>query len=176
MPSYLRSLKKNHWDKERNWLIQTNNTENVLARLQADIFLDLKPSGNALSVWEVAEGESNLPRIASAFISTRDDKDWLDYVLLPDGLLESLQVRKEKSPGDSCDKEVNELFHYDLLELSAQKLISMAAMIGNMEVRRINPQKGLELLDTAISSGFIAEDKLKEGLQKGLAKFRSKRN
>lgn len=153
---YLRKIKKNNWYGELPWLKDSD--------IQADSLNDLRTTDNELSVFSIGEDDSLIERIVSALASKCDYVTKIDFVLINDEDLDSADIKKSQTPGDTPDEFVNKL-HYSLSELSLNKVVSLADKINTRTKTRIPERKVKELLKFALLEGQIdiSNVKLTEG-------------
>jgi hypothetical protein len=169
MPLVLRKIRKARWYKKDvvSWLKE--------GELQADVFVDLKTDANKLSLWLVEDNKSNLDRIIAAVASTSDDPSNIDFALFHRSLIDSLKINSEKTSGESHDQEANQLWHLNLIELSADKLFQLAQEIQKHgEKDRFYEKQVINLLIESIKAGKIPKNNLKEKLQRGIDKIASR--
>jgi len=158
MPLLLRVISKAKWYKENlPWLMEND--------LQADALTDLRTDNNKLSLYHIEDDKSNLERIITALASTRQRPDKLDYVLLELPILENAGFRIESTRGKTPDDAVN-LWHRDMIELSATKVLSLAQIIANADKNRILEKQVGQLLVSAASSGRLKRTLVKEKAMK----------
>jgi hypothetical protein len=161
MPLVLRKIKKAKWYKNVvvPWLKK--------GELQADALTDLKTTNNRLSVWLVQNDKSNLDRIITALASTCEYLTNIDFALLDQSILEQLDIKWEKTKGDSHDDVINQTNHLDLIELTATKLYQFAHKIQtNGTMTRYLEKKVINLVIEAIRIGRIAKNRLNEKIQR----------
>lgn len=115
MPLFLRMIKGSRWypPEDTFWLAD--------GEIQAEPLADLATRENTLSVFQISDNESNLERVIAAMAAQRDDLRHFEYALFDQQIIADLNIKVQKAPGDTKDGIVNE-WHYDLTELSAQKL------------------------------------------------------
>lgn len=85
-------------------------------------------NNNKLSLWEVDNNRANLDRVIAALAATRNNFQHFQYSLVERKLIEGLDINLEKTIGQTPDEIVNQ-YHYDLIEMSGSKLISLAMMM-----------------------------------------------
>ena len=160
MPLLLRTIRKNRWYQgdPLPWLAQGD--------LPADPLGDLSTTFNALSVWRVEENHSNLQQIVAALAAMRESLSNFDYALFDEKILSQVQIKISETKGVTFDEQVN-VYHRDLVELSASSLVTLAGAIhaSNMRERVLSKDVGL-IIRQAVSEGRIELTKLKEGIQK----------
>lgn len=97
--------------------------------MQADALNDLRTSSNELSVWYIEDDESNLEHVITALAASGDTVANLDYALFDLQLITNSDIKIHQSPGITPDERVNALWHRDLIELSASKIMRLATII-----------------------------------------------
>jgi hypothetical protein len=118
----LRIIAKTKWYIEDvPWLLEGD--------LQADALGDLKTKENKLSLWHVEDDRSNFARLVTALAAARQKPDKFDYALINVEVVDEIDIRRIRSDGDSPDDHVNGTWHWDLYELTAQKLLAFALRI-----------------------------------------------
>ena len=129
---------------------------------QGDALGDLQTGGNALSVYRV-ENETGRERVIVALPANRDNLANLDYAVFDDAGLASIGVAINQEDGQTPDLGVNRL-HYDLANLTAQRLVHLAQVISSREHARI-PGREIEAgLRRAVQSGALDRGRLKPQL------------
>lgn len=140
----------------------------VEGEIPADPLGDLQTTRNKLSVWLVENNEedgeedrSNITRVATALAATCDKPDRVHYILISGDVLTDLGISVEKSEGDTPDEEANKQWHYDLYDLSAQKLLKLAeSLLGKVEPKAILKGKIKEHLVDGLGSGRLNRGRL----------------
>jgi len=127
---YLRKIRKAKWYKSEllPWLSQND--------LQADALVDLSTKSNELSVYLVDQDKTDLNQVVVALALTCDNLSNVDFALIKEEDLEPLQIKVRQSQGDTPDELVNSR-HYDLYEITAQKILALALVIKRSEISRI---------------------------------------
>jgi hypothetical protein len=129
---YLRKIRKSKWYKNENppWL----NPDEI----QADALVDIGTQSNELSVYYVDDQKTCLDQVAVALALLCNYVSNLDYVLIREDDLDDARIKVRPSPnhGQTPDDIVNSQ-HCDIYEVSAQKLLALAAIIKNSEIGRI---------------------------------------
>ncbi len=159
MPFLLRTIRKPKWYNHEGtpWLVE--------GELQADALDDLKTINNTLSVWWVDDSQKNLERVVIAFAANRDSFAQVDYALFDKQILSDLNIKFEKSSGDTPDGEVNK-WHLDLVELTASKRFSLAMTIMvQAQKERISKKAIEERIIEAVKSKQLSLDKMHKNLQ-----------
>lgn len=149
----LRIVRRSRWLKERpSWL---ENDE-----FQADPLGDFTTTSNTISVWYIKENTSNLQRVVAALAAQRDRLVNFDYALFNKEILSELNIKTKDTKGETPDEVVN-AWHYDLIEISAQKLLRLVQLVlDNAEIKRINWKEIRNWIDQSIESGQLDEEKI----------------
>lgn len=164
MPLLLRAIRKNRWYTSDSgtvsWLLK--------GEIQADPLGDLATRDNTLSVWQVEDDNSNLNQVIAALASSRDSISNLDYVVFDIDLLVGTGIKIEINRG-ATPYEMANIWHRDLVELTATKLVRLAeTMLTHSRIERILEKKILHLIKDAVQNEQIDKAKLKEGVTKKL--------
>ena len=130
MPWFLRTIKKTYWYKSKELNLWLGENE-----IPADSLHDISTKSNKLSVWQVEENKSNLNDIIIAIATNRSCITNFDYVLIDSNILSDFNIECEKIEGASKYNRANKLWHYDLIKLSAEKLLILAEYIFYNSVR-----------------------------------------
>jgi hypothetical protein len=155
VPLLLRIVRRARWYKSPNvpWL--------AADEIQADALGDLSTSENKLSLWLVEDEESNLKRIVAALAAARERLANFDYALLDVKLLADLGISCHASDGTSPDTEANRLWHCDLSELTAAKLVQLAGMVHHhAAMKRLTPKDVRSLITDSLQEGRLDRSKL----------------
>ena len=165
MPFILRKIRKARWYTEGiSWLEE--------GEIHADPLADLYTKDNELSIWLVEDDRSNIDQIVTALAANRTHISNLDYALLDLRLLSSLNIKIKYTIGGTPDENTNALWHRDLVELSALKVVELAKMIlAEAERKRIPEREVRRLMTGAVASGRIERTKLKESLRDKIDKL-----
>ena len=143
--------------------------------MQADALNDLRTSSNELSVWYIEDDESNLEHVITALAASGDTVANLDYALFDLQLITNSDIKIHQSPGITPDERVNALWHRDLIELSASKIMRLATIIFTQaEIRRVSKKKLLRMIAQAVSTGRIDRAKLRPKMVAKVEAFLSK--
>jgi hypothetical protein len=160
MPKLLRKVKQNRWFKA--------DAAPLLAKgdVPADPLRDLSTTQNALSVFQVDEGDANVGRIARALALGGQRIDDVGYVLFDSALLAEASIDLNPVDGNTDDPVVNKC-HVDLVNLSGNKLVALARLILlEGESDTILKKRIVELVQEGIDSKELPE-KAREKLLKG---------
>lgn len=159
MPYLLRNIRKAKWYKNPNvaWLPD--------GELQADALVDLKTDNNELSVWYIEDDKLNLEQVISALTANRAFVSSIDYALIDLQDLSGLNLKIEKTEGDSPDKEANATWHRDVTMLTVPLIVGLARTIQTeAEIERIAWKKVVKWIANGVSSGRINRKELKAGV------------
>jgi len=158
MPLLLRTVREHRWYKSEaaRWLAEGD--------IPADPLGDCTTSQNRLSVYEVAEDQSNLERIIRAVAVGKDKIADTGYVIFSSDLVEVAGIATSVAVGTTPDKGVND-WHRDLTELSGNKLLRLVrAILEDGQSGTILKKRLRELVEQG-----IREKHLPEKLQSKLA-------
>lgn len=151
---------RRRWDK-LPWLEE--------GKAQADALSDLQTTENKLSVWHVEDDKSNLPGVVIAIAAKRHSPSKFDYALFDQNLLTKINVRIEKTVGDTYHREANASWHRDIVELSAEKNGELANLImEHGTTDRMGENEVISIVKQAAITGVIDVNKLDPNLREGL--------
>jgi len=167
MAKLLRKVQyKPNWDPEGEF---SKYLPNGLA--PADALWDLKTKGNALSLWQIDDQESNLERVLAAMVSTADHLQTIDYLVIDMQHVVELRLSIIQSAGDTYDAKVNDNWHFDLTKLSATDLAKLAnTMLSHGKTDRRNDRALALLLKGSVEKGYVDHAKLKPNVQNRISK------
>ncbi len=157
MAFILRKLdNRRRWDKTQDltWISPDD--------IPADCLNDLSTRQNALSVWEIDDGKSNLSRVLAALAANRDTIGKLDYALInmEDFPLGAQQI--QVSQGVTRDVEANKSWHRNLIELSGDHAVGLGKAIWeNALIDRLTRSEVLTSIVTSVRSSWIDRTALK---------------
>ena len=156
MPLVFRKIKKSKWYKNDAvpWLASED--------LQADALADLATMGNALSVYLLEEDDQeSLERLLTALAMTRESVRAIDYALFAGDALSDLGFKIANNDGDTPDAVVNS-WHRHLIELSADKIMSLAIIIRNDATKkRVLEKRVRSMVIEALPTNRIDRSKVK---------------
>jgi len=135
-------------------------------QFQADPLGDFQTTENMLSVWLIEDDLSNLNRIITASAANCDYIQNIDYIVFDQGILAKVGIQMQNSQAKTPDGEVNSNWHYDLIEISAQRLLRLVEVL----IDRVGPQRVLQRQTTqwitdAVLSGQIDIRDLKKHIR-----------
>jgi hypothetical protein len=157
VPLLLRTITKNRWYREFDWVAPD--------QVQADALKDLGTTNGALSVWEVDDQRANLDRILSALAASRESLQHMDYLLVEQDLVLELDISVEVNSGDSVDADANENWHRDLTRLTARGLADLAYVCRQHgEPGRRLPKELAALIRDGIAAQRLSVELMKPGL------------
>lgn len=149
----MRVIRKNRWLKDQM-------TIDLLAigDVPGDPLGDLATTENRLSVWTIAQDESNLDQIIAAIASTRKKIDHFSYAIFDSELLVTPKISTVVIPGITLDNEAN-AWHQDITNLSGMKIINLAKIILENGKIKTKLKKEIEtLLKTAITTNKLPKE------------------
>lgn len=165
MSLFLRKIRRSRWHRGDlvPWLAEEE--------LQADALLDLKTEDSRLSVWVVEDDRSNLRKILAAMAAGSDNLSNLDYALFDSGLVEGIAATTSLAPGNTPDRQANEEWHRDIVELTVAKIQKLARIIGfSAKKERAGCKEVAEAIAEAVKEGRINLESLKESIKKKVSK------
>jgi hypothetical protein len=166
-PLFLRMISSlNKWDRENTYLWLAPDD------IPADPITDLKTADNKLSVFQVNNGdEIRINKIAAALAAKRLTLQPFAYILFDVGLPSRLDIQVGKTNRGTDIQIVND-WHFELIELSAQKLFSLTRdLLLNADPERKRENEVVPLIMENVRSGELDPDKMDERLRKSIAEF-----
>jgi hypothetical protein len=154
-----------HWEipQEFNVWLQFNE-------IPADPLSDLNTKKNELSIY-LLNKESELDRCIAAFATHRSKGEIrkIDYVIFEEQILIDLDIKyRQKDAINLIDKKITKL-HWNLYELSSQKLVRLAMKIMNKNESDVYDKYQVrDLIQDSIEYGWIEIDDLNNGLKREL--------
>jgi hypothetical protein len=123
-------------------------------------------SENCLSVWFLDDAKNDLNDMVAALAASREKADKLDYVLFPQSHLDAAGIEVCTASGHTPDEQINEQ-HRDLTHLSAAKVCALATSVWheNLEIKRVDEQRVVQLVADAVGRGRIPLEKLRPKLR-----------
>lgn len=117
---FLRKIERTKWltPDDTSWLESGD--------IPADPLGDLATTGNAFSLWHIEEDRSNFDRVVAGFASKLGNPRNFGYSLFRQEVLTNLGLAVNKTTGDSFDQEVNEKWHWEVVHVSADRLLELA--------------------------------------------------
>jgi hypothetical protein len=120
-----------------------------------------------ISVWYVESDKSNLERIIAGIAAGRQTTEKFDYVLFPEEVLMQAGVVVKTTAGASRDKDANENWHRDLVEVSATKLVKLVELVGRAgKINRSSEREVISLIRKSVEGGSIEKRGLHENLSR----------
>jgi hypothetical protein len=133
---------------------------------QADPLADFQTTENIFSVWLIEDDLSNLNRIITALAANCDHIQNIDYIIFDQGLLAKVGIQMQNSQAKTPDGEVNSNWHYDLIEISAQRLLRLVeVLIDRVEPQRVLQRQTTQWITDAVLSGQINIRDLKKHIR-----------
>jgi hypothetical protein len=159
----LRFTENRRWDfvdKRPDWLAEGD--------LPAAPLGDLRPSvDNKISVWLIEDDGSNLNRVLAGYVANRNiGVDKQDAIVVDLAKVDSLGIRREKAPGQSRDAQAAKLWHWNLVEMSYNKILALTHVMAEegTSIRRDADQLKQLIVDS-IRAGWFNIDALPERVQ-----------
>jgi hypothetical protein len=155
VPFLLRKIRKAKWYKNEgvSWIPDDE--------LQADALSDIATKANELSVYSVKEDKSDLDWVIAALATTSEHLSNFDYALIDTKFLDELNIIYKQTDGTTMDDEVNQS-HFDIIELTASKLLQLAYIIKDSDRDRYSVKKVAQLIVNSIENERINRQNLKE--------------
>ena len=163
MPSFLIKVTWGKWQTDEPWLPP--------GELPANALFDLKFPNNKLSVWSIEDGNTNLDRVIAALAVNKGKTsiDNVDYILLEQMTIEELGIKMEKSRGATPDVSANDEWHFDLIELTVSKIVSIARCIKELEIFRKREPQVKDLIRIGLKGNHfdlnLVDEKLRARIQ-----------
>lgn len=134
--------------------------------LLGDALRGLRAYDGGVSTFIIDSELKQLKRVAAAFACTRQKPGYVDYVLVPVGVVEEAFTLRETT-GGTPDQTVNEL-HRDIIELTPSKLAELAYLFGQHKIsmKRLSQEDIENEIRSSISRRFIDCKKIKTGIKK----------
>jgi len=134
--------------------------------IPANCLYDLNPEHNSLSVWELADDESNFERLATALAANRDNLSHIDCLLFRGDVFSSLGLTTLSSKGKTPDEHANQQSHRDLNDLSGKVITDFAIKISQHgETKRISKKQILEMLKKGVQKKELSIESVPEKLR-----------
>ncbi len=123
---------------------------------------------NRLSVFVLDGVDDRTERVVAALAVTRDSLAYLDLAIAPEEVLARCDIRRDKVQGQTPDPGVND-WHEDLVELTAGKIVRLAAAIkGEGEIGRYNLKKAGAAVQQSLDEDFIGAEHINGNLVQSL--------
>lgn len=158
MSRFVRHVRKSKWyaSPAVPWLKE--------GELQADALFDFEARSNRVSVWKLEDDGSNLGRIIAGMAATRDTLANWDYAVIDQKDLDDIGIDITRSRGVSVDDEANDRWHWDLVELTADKVYRLAQRVQQSAIERVLRKRVASLVSQAISCGWIDRKGVSEAI------------
>jgi hypothetical protein len=131
------------------------------AFVRADAFQDLTTSENKLSFFFLPDDQQLIERVVAAVFCGRQSYGGVGYSLLNDSDFKNVNLKMEKSKGNSPDAGINQ-YHYDAIKMTTDDLNRLAkAILGS----RIFPQTDSQikiLVQRSIGSRFVKRENIND--------------
>ena len=134
----------------------------------ADLLSDFSTKNNALSVYEIDEGNSNLQDIIASLAANRDKVQRFDYVLFDKKLLTEKGIQFQNSSGDTPHQEVNEKYHLDIIKLSGKKVAAIGNQFLDYTIESTSKKQIKAIINKYINNDIFSVDNLKKSLLEDL--------
>ncbi len=160
-----RKIEKGRWnwgDKKLTWL--------KTGEIPAAPLSDLKASPHSkISVWKIEVESTNLKRIVAAMAAKLQHLDKFDFAMFSEELLNGIGIQIKKSSGQSADPNANEKWHYDMIEVSANKLINLIKSVETKGSKdRFDEDEVERLIRKGVGDGTIERKRINEILRQKL--------
>lgn len=171
MPFLFRALtNKRRWDwatGEPQWLPE--------GEIPAAPFADFAASAESLlSMWSIADNESNLPRVVAALAASRQHSDKFDCALVEEEVLHGIGVQIENKSESCPDQEASDRWHRNLVHVTGSQLVALVRTVrDNGRIFRILAPDVKALLNEGLDSGRLDPAKMNEKLYASLRAERS---
>lgn len=109
-------------------------------------------------------GEVDEKRVAVACALTRQNLKVVDYIIFSGEVLDRGGIDREHSAGKTPDAAINLCWHYDMVELTAGKIVDFAEtliMSENVEPQRITAVQIKKLAQDGLKAGQLDPDKIR---------------
>ena len=161
MPFLLRKIRKSRWYRTArpSWL--------AAGCLQADPLADLGTQENKLSLWHVDDSKSNLDEVIVALATNLEHTSDIGYALIDPQLLSKSGFQIQSSPGRTKHQTAGACWHYDVIELSARRLVELAKLVmEHGETGRYSENTVIRLLEQATRKRVINREDLEPDVAK----------
>ena len=136
--------------------------------VQADAVECLMTRQNRLSVFVLDRVDDRTERVVAALAVTRDSLAHLDLAIAPEEVLARCDIRRDRVQGQTPDPGVND-WHEDLVELTAGKIVRLAAAIkSEEEIGRYNLKKAGAAIRQSLDEDFIGAEHINGNLVQSL--------
>ena len=161
MAYFLRVIRQTRWfgEDEVDWLGP--------GEVPGDALRDLVTVEGVLSIYRV-DDEPAKWRVITALAASRDDVDVLDYSRFDGSDLGLYAITANPVTGRTPDVRVDG-WHYDLVNLTANKVALLAGVVAHGEMDRVQKPKVKSLVRKGLADGQLDQTKIKAKLLKSLA-------
>ena len=129
--------------------------------MPGDSLGDIAPQRCALSVYLVADDQSNLNRVIAALAANQTSPSHFGYALVDLQILNNMGFKIDDQPGDTPDAVVNS-WHRDIIELSATRLVLLAQAIQTQGITdQILEKQVHNFISNSLSSNYLDQQKIK---------------
>ncbi|MFC1981339.1 hypothetical protein ACFLVN_03750 [Chloroflexota bacterium] len=151
---------RTNWDRAQfpDWVAIDDLPSSIVSDLQAD--------NNALSLWEIQDGEFNLSEVIVAIASRQPgSKAYFDYALLKTDLVDDISFHLSRADGDTPYLDANP-YHRILSNLSMHKLVYFAHLLCKRgEFRRAPWKKVRKSILNTHRDGKLDVSRMRKGLK-----------
>ena len=146
-----------------------------LSEVSSDIVTScLRTKNETLSIWQV-ESDHDIENAIAAFVSVRDQVNYVEYIVIPPGKLQEHGLSVTGSDGKTPFKKQNNK-HYDITGLNYSLLGNVTSTIcellqGEVAIQRKSKQDVKVLLSETVKNGDIRLIDLKPEVQKTVEKY-----
>lgn len=151
---------RTNWDRTQfpDWVAKDDLPSCIVSDLQAD--------DNALSLWEIQDGELNLSEVIIAVASKQPgSRAYFDYALLKTDLVDDISLHLSRTDGDTPYLDANP-HHRNLSNLSMHKLVYFAHLLCRSGKFHRTPWKEVRksIMD-AHKDGKLDVSRMRKGLK-----------
>jgi hypothetical protein len=150
MPAFLRNITNPKWVRPA-WSTDED--------IPADALTDLRSTNNELSVWAITTEVTDVSLALTAFASARANLDKLDYVLIDEGIPQSVSIRVDTCEGLTPCSSANHL-HRNLAQLTVRKVSSLAVAIMALDKKRVTEKQVKTMLVEALNKGALDRNRV----------------
>ena len=159
MAKYLRMVRQGRWGTPP-WF------NGPSAERQANVLMDLAAETNTLSVY-LADTEEMRRHAVAGLAANRKKLANLDYALIEEDLLLSLNLKAVQNKGATPHSEANSL-HHDIEHLTVRHILALVNSISMERIERINKNKVGDFIKSDVSAGLIDKEAMNQDLREKL--------